>query len=77
MTFSFPIKVESKHIRWCSVDKRYELLVTECNKEFFYSLETLIDYMAEQGYWYGGPTDYNRVLFQRFEPKQIHNLSVI
>lgn len=72
MTFSFPVKIQSRFVKYESISRCYETLDTEGNKQKFYSEEGLIEFLAEQGYWYSGPVGYNTILFQRFESKLVN-----
>lgn len=74
---TFPTKIQSKFVKYNSTSRCYETPDSEGKEQNFYSLEGLIQFLGEQGYWFSGFSDYNVALFQRFEPKEIHMLPII
>ncbi len=65
-----PVKIQSKFIKWSALHC-YQVPDTEGNNQNFYTIETLTEFLGEQGWWYSGKVAFNIILFQRFEPKQV------
>lgn len=74
MTISFPGIVETKYVKYESklVEQgTYHYINDNGVKINFDTLEGVVEHLGSQGWWYSGPTGYNVLMFQRFEPKEV------